>query len=103
MDYSKNTDEIEKELTRAVIALGIDIHDDNQVTMLVRNAFNKEHLKATEYLAKTGDRDALTILNLYGLIDLMFKTMADSAEHGFETHGGDTWKAIARKIYSTRP
>lgn len=43
--------------------------------------------------------EAMSEMNLYGLIDMMFKTMTVSAEHGFETHGGPYWKAIAREVY----
>jgi hypothetical protein len=39
-------------------------------------------------------------LDLFGLAGIMLKTMGESANVGFESHGGPAWKALAKALWA---
>lgn len=99
-NYEQDTKDIELEIERRGVALGIDWQDDKQVRALAREAI--EHLASDLKLAATSPIDyaLLAKVELFGLAALMLRTMQESASVGFETHGGDAWKAFARALWA---
>jgi hypothetical protein len=98
--YAQDTTEIESELVRKGIALGIDWSDKAAVRALAREAIN--HLDEDVRIASTHpvDFQMMAKVDLFGLAGLMLKTMTKSATQGFESHGGPAWKAFAAALWA---
>lgn len=99
-DYARDTQEIELEIERRGIALGIDWQDEVQVRALAREAL--EHSAADAQLAAISPVNyrLLAKVDLFGLAGIMLKTMEESAREGIESHGGEAWKAFARALWA---
>lgn len=99
-DYARDTAEIEAEIVRKGIALGIDWNDAIQVRTLAHEALNhlSEDIKAAA--SDPGNYELMAKVELFGLAGLMLKTMTESAGEGFESHGGPAWKAFARALWA---
>jgi hypothetical protein len=99
-DYARDTREIELEIERRGIALGIDWQDEVQVRALAREAL--EHSADDARLAATSPVDyrLLAKVDLFGLAGIMLKTMEESAREGIESHGGEAWKAFAKALWA---
>lgn len=99
-NYMEDTQEIELEIERKGIALGIDWSDEVQVRELAREALDYSpddtHLKASA----PPDHKLLAKIDLFGLAGLMLRTMEESAGVGIESHGGVAWKAFARALWA---
>ena len=100
-NYAQDTRDIELEIERRGVALGIDWHNEEQVRALAREALTYPASEIT-MLADKPDYTKLAKLELFGLASLMLRTMQESAETGFESHGGDAWKAFARAPWAER-
>jgi len=98
-DFSRQAQEIEREIIRKGIALGIDWDDALQVRLLAQEALA---CKPNELGRDHGDRQQRIRHELFGLMHLMLQVMAESAGQGVETHGGTVWKALARSLWSAR-
>lgn len=98
--YAQDTNEIEQEIVRKGIVLGIDWSDEAQVRALAREAL--EHSAEDIKLAATGPADyrLLAKVDLFGLAALMLKTMEESAVAGLQSHGGTAWKAFAKALWA---
>lgn len=99
-NFAQDTQDIELEIERKGIALGIDWKDERQVRALAREAL--EHLAQEVKLAATPPLDyaLLAKVELFGLAGLMLHTMQESASTGFECHGGEAWKSFARALWA---
>ncbi|HEX5127317.1 MAG TPA: hypothetical protein VFW00_11300 [Rhodocyclaceae bacterium] len=93
-NYTGTASRVALEIERKLIALGIDWHDDLKLREFAREAlsFDASHIKQ-------GDAKQAARIECYGLIGLMLKTMEESAENGYEVHGSDVWKALARALW----
>lgn len=98
--YARDAAEIEAEIVRKGIALGIDWSDEGALRLLAREALAFKpaaaHLSASAGL----DYQQLARIELFGLAGVMLKTMTESAGQGLETHGGPAWKAFARALWA---
>lgn len=101
-NYDQDTKDIELEIERKGIALGIDWKDEAQVRTLARDALDFAHAneRDKEIDANHVDFTKLARIELFGLAALMLRTMEESAIYGFESHGGDAWKAFARALWA---
>ena len=99
-NYGESTKEIEQEIERMGIVLGIDWTDEHQVRTLAREAVN--HLQDDLKVAaeNPGDFRLRAKIDLFGLAGIMLKTMTESAENGLQSHGGDAWKAFAKALWA---
>ncbi|NJD24867.1 MAG: hypothetical protein FIB06_05620 [Betaproteobacteria bacterium] len=99
-NYRADTGEIEKEIERKGVVLGVDWSDEVQVRALAREAL--DHLQEDVRIVASGtvDRKLLAKVDLFGLAGIMLKTMEESASIGIESHGGDAWKAFARALWA---
>jgi len=98
-NYGRETREIEQEIERKGVVLGIDWSDEFQVRTLAKEALDHDHelkLAATSPI----DYRLLAKIELFGLAGIMLKTMAESASHGIESHGGEAWKAFAKALWA---
>ncbi|MCM8596959.1 hypothetical protein [Accumulibacter sp.] len=99
-NYDNDTREIELEIERKGIALGIDWSDEVQVRSLAREAL--DHLQERVRMAASGpvDHQLLARVELFGLAGIMLRTLEESATVGIESHGGPAWKAFARALWA---
>lgn len=99
-NYGEETREIEQEIERKGVVLGIDWNDEAQVRALAREAL--DHSISEVHIPATGpvDHKLMAKLDLFGLAGIMLKTMEESAGVGVESHGGTAWKAFALALWA---
>jgi hypothetical protein len=99
-NYDEEVREIEQQIERKGIVLGIDWDDEVQVRMLAREAL--DHATRDVHIPADGrpDHRLLAKLDLFGLAGIMLKAMEESASIGFESHGGPAWKAFAKALWA---
>lgn len=98
-DYDRNIREIELEIERKGIALGIDWSDEPQVRALAREALAYHSAPGTLAHGEPDDFALKARIDLFGLASLMLQTMEESASLGMESHGGIVWKAFGRALW----
>lgn len=101
-NYRVDTDEIEREIERKGVVLGIDWSDEPQVRAMAREAL--DHLQEDVRIAASGpvDHRLLAKVDLFGLAGIMLRTMEESASVGVESHGGSAWKAFAKALWEEK-
>ncbi|MGA8391332.1 MAG: hypothetical protein WCB21_11465 [Azonexus sp.] len=101
-NYGADTAEIELEMERKGIVLGVDWSDEVQVRALAREAL--DHLQEDITIAASGQLDykLLAKVDLFGLAGIMLKTMEESASIGIMSHGGGAWKAFAKALWAEK-
>ena len=93
---------IETELKRHMIALGLDWHDE--VTMMHLAAECKTFKSANAQAAYTSnDRTQKTKAELFALASIMLRTMASASDANREVHAGEVWKAFGKHLYDDYP
>jgi len=98
-NYAREAQEIEREIIRKGLVLGIDWEDEAQVRALAREALACRDLDV-EGNCRPDDPRALAKIELFGLAQLMLTVMRQSAEdEEILTHGGTVWKAFARALW----
>jgi len=101
-NYQQDTKDIELEIERRGVALGIDWHDERQVRALAKEALDFTAADARRTHAGQIDYARLAKIELFGLAGLMLRTMEESAHIGFESHGGEVWKIFARALWAEK-
>ena len=91
--------DIEREIARTGIALGIDWNDEKQVRQLVVEAFDHYGDDLRQTAAHPEDTDMAAKVKLFGLAALMLRTMQESADLDIESHGGPIWKTFGRALW----
>ena len=99
-NYPEDAREIEVEIERKGVVLGIDWNDTAQVRALAREAIEHGSEYIRQAAADPSDYQLLAKVDLFGLAQLMLRTMEESAVAGIETHGGPAWKAFARALWA---
>lgn len=96
--YDEIAKQIEHEIVVKGIVLGIDWTNETQVGALAHEAL--DHLSDDVKRAASGhvDHKLMAKVDLYGLAAMMLRTMEESADTGFESHGGVAWKAFSRAL-----
>lgn len=91
--------QIETELMRHMIALGLDWHNEASMTALATECknFGPDNARAA-YASK--DRTLITKAELFGLVNTMFHTMENAARENRDVHGGEVWKALGKHLYA---
>jgi hypothetical protein len=98
-NYARELREIETEIERKGIALGIDWNDEPQVRALAREAIDHSAADLKRAASHPEDHQLHAKVELFGLAQLMLKTMEETADVGFQTHGGKVWKAFGRALW----
>lgn len=99
-NYLQDTQDIEREIERRGVALGIDWSNAEQVRALAREAIEHVSSDVQRAMAMPIDYQLLAKVELFGLAALMLRTMQESASVGFESHGGVIWKTFARALWA---
>lgn len=96
-DFSKDAAELEHEICKLGVAIGLDWSDHAAVRALAREALEggADHV---ERLVRSHDPAQRGRGELFALAVVMLRTMEESAEQGIHTHGGPCWKAFGRAL-----
>jgi hypothetical protein len=98
--FSEEAHELEKQVVRMGIALGINWSDEAQVRELAREALNNGSRDIHE-ATKHEDCCMMAKAELFAVAALMLRVMEKSAEsEGVMTHGGPAWKAFAHALWT---
>lgn len=97
-NFQNGADQLEREIVRRGIVLGIDWQDEARVRLLAREAL--AHAKEASRAAAGGDHREQAKAELFAFAALMLRTMQESAEEGRLTHGGPVWKIFARALWA---
>jgi len=91
--------QIEIELMRHMVALGLDWHDEAAMTRLASEckAFGPADAQAA-YVSK--EQRLITKAELFGLVSVMLQTMESAARERRDVHGGEVWKALGKHLYT---
>jgi hypothetical protein len=98
-NYARELREIETEIARKGIVLGIDWNDETAVRALAREAIDHSAADLKRAASHPEDHKLHAKVELFGLAQLMLKTMEETADVGFQTHGGAVWKAFGRALW----
>ena len=96
-NFSREAADLERELERKGVILGIDWNDQAQVRALARQALDC-HLGAFD--CDPDEPLDRARLELFGIAQLMLTVMKESAGSGIHTHGGAAWKTFARALWA---
>jgi hypothetical protein len=95
-NYGREASQLELEIVRKGIALGIDWGDTAAVDALAREALDfKPGLHSIDH----DDLRQRARYELFGLANLMLKVMAESAQEQMLSHGGTAWKAFGGALW----
>lgn len=95
---SQGAADIEIQIIRKGIALGISWDDDVQVQALAREALHHSQESLVQFSQHRDDYKLKAKIELFGLAALMMQIMKDSADDGYLTHGGTAWKSFSRAL-----
>lgn len=96
-NYSREALQIEHEIERKGVVLGIDWNDAVQVRELAREALD---CKLGADNCEPDDPQDRARIELFGLAQLMLTVMKESAKDNIHTHGGTAWKAFAHALWT---
>ena len=98
-NYAAEAEQLEQEIARKGVVLGIDWTDAEQVRRLAREALDY-HVAPGQPQDWPDDAAAQARIELFALTQLMLAVMRQSAEDDILTHGGPVWKAFARALWA---
>lgn len=95
--FSRDARELEREILKRGILLGLDWSDQVRLRGLAREALDggAEHTRA---LLRDPSPQLRARGELFALGVVMLRVMEDSAETGLHTHGGPAWKAFGSAL-----
>jgi len=96
--YARTADEIEHEIFKRGLALGLDWDDQARLRDLARQALSCKPGCVVGLLRSPVRQDKLTG-ELFALSELMLVTMRQSAQIDVHTSDGRVWKAFGRALY----
>ncbi|MCX7164041.1 MAG: hypothetical protein WCI19_01845 [Betaproteobacteria bacterium] len=96
-NYSSEARQLEQEIERKGVILGIDWNDEVQVRELAREALDCKIGQTRCDMKDPLDRPRV---ELFGLAQLMLTVMKESARADIHTHGGPAWKAFAHALWT---
>ncbi len=98
-EYStKKAKEIEVEIERMGVVLGVDWENDSQVLALATESLQRIREDCQEFELHHDDYQLKARMILFALANMMMELMANSAWKGVDTHGGPAWKAFSRAL-----
>lgn len=95
---SQGAIEIETQIARLGIALGIKWDDEAQVLDLAKESLYHSKEALAQFSQNHNDYRLKAKMELFGLAALMMQIMKDSADEGIHTHGGVAWKAFSKAL-----
>ena len=97
-DFFRTAEEIEREIYKRGLAMGLDWNNASHMRALARRALSCKGKCMLDLLRSPVRQDKLTG-EFFALSELMLANMRGSANVGVHTQGGPTWKAFARALY----
>lgn len=97
--YDEITKQIEHEIVVKGIVLGIDWTNEAQVDALAHEALDHQADDVKRAASGHVDYQQRAKVDLYGLAAVMLRTMEESADTGFISHGGVAWNAFAKALW----
>lgn len=101
-DYKDHAEQISREIGGKLVALGIDWQDEVAMRKLAREALETKGNEPPHLEDVSDPFLRRAHVELHGLIGLMLQTMTESANVGYQVHGGDAWKALARALWAEK-
>jgi hypothetical protein len=90
--------QIETELRRYMMALGLDWHDEAAMSQLASEC--KAFCPSDAQAAYTShDSKLINKAKFFGLVSTMMRTMESAARENRDVHGGEVWKAFGKHLY----
>jgi hypothetical protein len=96
----KDIAEIEFQIVRKGIALGIDWSNKEETRALAHEALNHLSDEVKIVASEPIDHKLRAKIDLFGLAGIMLKIMEESASVGIESHGGPAWKAFTTALWA---
>ena len=90
--------QIEHEIERMGVVLGVNWEDEVQVRGLAKEALGNLQQDISNLQHDHTDPSLKARVTLFGLANMMLSMMARSAGKGVHTHGGPAWKAFSRAL-----
>jgi hypothetical protein len=97
-NYATEAAQLEAEIARKGIVLGIDWNNEADVRALAKRAL-KSHIDTLELDHPAASPKGMAMLEIVGLSQLMLRVMKESADDGVITHGGPVWKSLGRALW----
>ena len=95
---SQGAADIETQIVRHGIALGINWDDEAEVQALAGEALHLSREAFMHFSQHHEDCKLRAKMELFGLAALMMQIMKDSADEGIHTHGGVAWKSFSKAL-----
>jgi hypothetical protein len=91
--------QIEVQIMRYMMALGLDWHDEAAMTHLASECkiFGPANAQAAY---ASNEQKLITKAQLFGLVSVMMQTMENAARENRDVHGGEVWKALGKHLYT---
>lgn len=98
-NFAKETQQIELEIERKGVVLGLDWDNESQIREVARKALagQQKGADATFHDMSWNDR---ALVELFALSQLMLTVMQESAAEDMQTHGGKVWKSLGRALWN---
>lgn len=96
--YAKEAAQLEGEIARNGIILGVDWKNDVQVRTVAKRALTA-HVDTLELDYPAASPKGMATLELVGLSQLMLRVMKESADEAVINLGGEIWKALGRALW----
>jgi hypothetical protein len=97
--YATEVAQLETEIARKGVILGIDWDNESQLRKLARQALSC-HDDTIQLDCNPASAEGIAKLELFGLAQLMLKVMEQAAGDNRDVHGGPVWKAFARALWA---
>jgi len=96
--FARDAVEVEREILKRGILLGLDWSDTTTMRRLARETLDGGAVH-TQALLRDPDPLLKAKGELFAFAVLMLRTMEESAETGLHTHGGTAWKAFGGALF----
>lgn len=100
-NYGAEAAQLETEIARKGVILGIDWDNAAQLRKLAKQALAC-HEDTIQLDCNPASPEGIAKLELFGLVQLMLKVMEQGAGEGIEVHGGPVWKAFAKALWAEK-
>lgn len=97
-NYAAEAAQLETEIARKGIILGIDWNNDAEVRALAKRVLSA-HTDTLQLDHPANSPKGAAMLEIVGLSQLMLKVMKNSAGDGIISHGGPVWKSLGRALW----
>ena len=98
-NYSAEAKQIEQEIIRKGVILGIDWNNEAALRSLAGQALAR-HDETLPLGVSLSSPEGMAKMELFGLAQLMMKVMKQSADDNRFIHGGPVWNAFAAALWA---